>query len=208
MKKAKKRQFLYMGKTYEYELYTGGVKRINLRVRPDGSIRVSAPTLTPQRYIDTFLLRCGDRIAVAVARSQERGAPCVSPQTKAERAHSKERLLAMINECHARLVLPRFKALSLGLTEQQNAYITAPSAIRIREMKTRWGSCNAQKGTLNFNLRLLEVPVECLEYVVMHEFAHFVRPDHSPTYHALMDALLPDWRVRKKRLNGADRSQT
>ncbi|MBO7341951.1 MAG: M48 family metallopeptidase, partial [Clostridia bacterium] len=48
---------------------------------------------------------------------------------------------------------------------------------------------------------LIDRPLECVEYVVMHEFAHFVCPDHSAAYHALMTQLLPDWKARKQLLN-------
>ena len=68
-------------------------------------------------------------------------------------------------------------------------------------MKSRWGSCNFKKGTLNFNLYLIDQPVECIEYVVMHEFAHLIQPDHSPAYHALITALMSDWKARKAKLN-------
>ena len=51
--------------------------------------------------------------------------------------------------------------------------------VRIREMKTRWGSCNPAKGYINLNLKLIEKPTECIEYVVFHELAHLVHADHS-----------------------------
>lgn len=200
MKHPKQMQFTYGGEVYSYELYLGGVKRLNLRIRPDGSIRVSAPRLTPQRTIDDFLSLYGDKIAAAVLRAKARQQNDASTPTKAQQAAQKERLLVIIRECHQNLVLPRFDALDLALTEQQRRFILSPTAIRVRAMRTRWGSCNAQKGTLNFNLHLIDQPIECIEYVVMHEFAHFVHPNHSSAYHALMSALLPDWKQRKARL--------
>lgn len=200
MKKQTIRQFAYQAKTYEYELHLGGVKRLNLRIRPDGTIRVSAPRLTSQRTIDDFLSLYGDKIEAAVVRAQARQQNDAPTLTKAQQAAQKERLLAIIRECHQNLVLPRFDALDLALTERQRRFILSPTVIRIRVMKTRWGSCNAQKGTLNFNLHLIDQPIECIEYVVMHEFAHFVHPNHSSAYHALMSALMPDWKQRKARL--------
>ena len=200
MNKPKIRQFTYQGKTYAYELYLGGVKRINLRVRPNGTIRVSAPHLTPARHIDAFLMRCGDKIEAAVLRARERQQNNTPTPTKAELMTKKEQLLAIIRACHQNLVLPRFDALDLALTEEQSQFIHSPTAIRIRTMKTRWGSCNYRKGTLNFNLCLIDQPMECVEYVVMHEFAHFVHPNHSAAYHSLMSALMPDWKQRKARL--------
>ena len=203
MKKPKQMQFTYGGEVYTYELYLGGVKRLNLRIRPDGSIRMSAPRLTSQREIDTFLTRYGDRIAAAVARARQKTPPDISlSSSKQELIQKKEQLLAIIQSCHQSLILPRFSNLSIPMTDRQRRYIQSPTAIRIRVMKTRWGSCNFSKGTLNFNLNLIDQPTECIEYVVMHEFAHLIQPDHSYAYHALMDRLMPDWRIRRKKLNG------
>lgn len=190
--------FRYGGGDYPYELHIGGVKRLNLRVRPDGSIRLSVPRMTPQRQIDAFLDRYADRIAHAVARSQSKNRR-VPENASDDQIAKKEQLLAIINECHRSLVIPRFSALTM--TDEQRRFVTSPTAIRIHPMKTRWGSCNFKKGTLNFNLYLIDQPHECIEYVVMHEFAHFICPDHSPTYHALMTSLMPDWKARRVKLN-------
>ena len=190
--------FRYGGVDYPYELHIGGVKRLNLRVRPDGSIRLSVPRMTPQRQIDAFLDRYADRIAHAVARSQSKNRR-VPENASDDQIAKKEQLLAIIFECHRSLVIPRFSALTM--TDEQRRFVTSPTAIRIHPMKTRWGSCNVKKGTLNFNLYLIDQPLECIEYVVMHEFAHFIQPDHSPAYHALMTTLMPDWKARKAKLN-------
>jgi len=58
--------------------------------------------------------------------------------------------------------------------------------IRIRSMTSRWGSCQPQKGVLTFARQLLSAPPACQEYVVVHEFTHFLQADHSPKFHALM----------------------
>lgn len=196
--KYKQKSFVYGNTEYLYELHVGGVRRLNLRVRSDGTIRLSVPYATTQRQIDAFLDRYADRIAKAVARyqSKNRRVPENSPD---DQSVKKEQLLAIIHECHRSLVIPRFSG--LAMTDEQRRFVTSPTAIRIHPMKTRWGSCNFKKGTLNFNLYLIDQPRECIEYVVMHEFSHFICPDHSPAYHALMTALMPDWKERRAKLN-------
>lgn len=197
----KQRCFRYGGALYPYELHIDGVKRLNLRIRADGSLRVSVPRATSQRRIDAFLTSCGDKIAEAVARIQANKPAPKAHLSADEQVQKKECLLAIILDSHKNLVLPRVTALNLPMADEQQKFIISPQAIRIHPMKTRWGSCNFKKGTLNFNLYLIDQPMECIEYVVMHEFAHFLIHDHSPAYHALMTALMPDWKERKKRLN-------
>ena len=80
-------------------------------------------------------------------------------------------------------------------------YGVAMPTLRIRDMETRWGSCLAKKGVITLNKRLLEAPRHCIEYVVTHEFCHFIHPNHSKQYYAFLTMLMPDWRERKKVLD-------
>ena len=73
--------------------------------------------------------------------------------------------------------------------------------IKIRSMVSRWGSCHPTKGILTFARQLSEVPTSCLEYVVVHEFAHFIHPNHSPAFHQFLAEAMPDWKQRKALLN-------
>jgi predicted metal-dependent hydrolase len=63
----------------------------------------------------------------------------------------------------------------------------------VRRMKTRWGSCNIQKRTIRVNTSLATKPVECLEYIVVHELAHLLEPSHNGRFKGLMDKFLPAW---------------
>ncbi len=80
-------------------------------------------------------------------------------------------------------------------------YDVAMPVVRIREMDTRWGSCLVRKGIITLNKRLLEAPRNCIEYVVMHEFCHFIHPNHSKHFYGFLSMLMPDWRERKALLD-------
>jgi predicted metal-dependent hydrolase len=77
----------------------------------------------------------------------------------------------------------------------------AASSWRIRRMRTRWGSCNVRARRIWLNLALVDRPLECLEYVVVHELVHLHEPRHDARFHSWMDRHLPDWRERKALLN-------
>lgn len=65
-----------------------------------------------------------------------------------------------------------------------------PKSVVIRDQRTRWGSCSSS-GTLSFNWRLIMVPPTVLEYVVIHELAHMVHPNHSATYWSFVSRYYP-----------------
>ena len=68
-------------------------------------------------------------------------------------------------------------------------------------MATRWGTCNTDKKKLWFNLQLAQKPVECLEYIILHELIHLLERTHNSTFVAYMDLYMKDWRAVKKELN-------
>lgn len=71
----------------------------------------------------------------------------------------------------------------------------------IKQMKTEWGSCIARKRHLVFNLDLARVPIECIEYIVVHELTHLAVQNHGPAFQALMTQRLPNWKLLRKQLN-------
>ena len=68
-------------------------------------------------------------------------------------------------------------------------------------MTTRWGTCNTNTRTIWFNLQLAKKPIECLEYVILHELAHLKVKNHGKDFIAILDMYMPYWRETKKLLN-------
>ena len=75
-------------------------------------------------------------------------------------------------------------------------------AWKIQKMKTKWGSCNIESKRLLFNLELAKVPIECIEYIVVHEMLHLLELHHNDNFKALMDKYISDWQSRKEELKG------
>ena len=188
-KKSIRKTFAYAGTEYPYELYIGGVKRLNLRIRPDGSIRLSVPRAATQVQIDAFLAHYANRIAQVVARNQSRKRTASDTHSEDEAAR-KAKLFDIIRECHQNLVLPRM--LELELTDAQRRFIMSPTAIRIHPMKTRWGSCSAE-GNLNFNCLLMLTPREVLDSVIVHELCHRKHMNHSREFYREVRRVFPEY---------------
>jgi predicted metal-dependent hydrolase len=91
----------------------------------------------------------------------------------------------------ARLAKCREQTASLGLN---------PPELRLRRMRTRWGSCTTA-GVVSLNPDLVMVPSQCVDYVIIHELCHRKVLRHDPRFYRLLERYLPDWKARKARLD-------
>lgn len=168
-----------------YTLTRRRMKNMRMRVTPGtGELRVSAPLRMPQRTIDAWVLRQADWIERHRAAALERPEPLApGPEADRLRAEVRPAIERLMDHWVSRMGVPR-------------------PVWKTRIMRTRWGSCNAATASITLNLDLARRPERLLEYVVVHELAHLREAHHGPAFVALMDAHLPDWRVRRAELNG------
>lgn len=108
---------------------------------------------------------------------------------------AKEQLLDELYRREARLALQ-----PLAAKWEKNLGIEI-NHIYLQRMKTRWGSCNPQKGNIRLNLELAKKPLECLEYIFLHEALHFFVPNHGERFVALLDQHMSNWRTIRQVLN-------
>lgn len=78
------------------------------------------------------------------------------------------------------------------------------SGFTIRDMKTRWGTCNIRTKKICLSLQLAKKSPRCLEYVVIHELVHLIESSHNKVFKGYMDHFIPEWRMIKKELNGGN----
>ena len=149
------------GREVPYELERKPVKNINLRIRPDGSVHVSASARHTIKQIEA-LFAANEQMVLRSLERAELLQEKASSIRQVSRAAEGKLCEAVITEL-CRRYYPSFAAACKGGMPE----------IRYRRMKSRWGSCAPKTGVLTFNTRLAYVPEQCAEYVVVHEFCHF-----------------------------------
>ena len=107
---------------------------------------------------------------------------------------------AVLQRWYRRRLRDRLPAL---LAQWEPRVGVAAADVRIRRMKTRWGSCNPHARRIWLNPELARKPPACLEYVLVHELVHLIERRHTDRFRALMDRFLPRWRQRRDELNRA-----
>lgn len=219
-------------KEIHYQLERKPVKNLNLRIRSDISIYVSANSTVPIDEIDLFVISKASYISDAIERFNEMAK--YKPQPKqyvsGETFYIQGRALRLqVNKAEKDSILSDGVYLYLSVKDPEdtvrksrivNRYLNKQCKVvfeetmnliypvfkkydvcypelRIRNMETRWGTCLAKKGIITLNKRLLEAPRTCIEYVVMHEFCHFIHPNHSKYFYSFLTMLMPDWKERK-----------
>ena len=171
----------------EYTLTRKRVKNLNLRLAPDGSVRASAPLRASGAAVDAFVAAHAGWVQKALARQQaaEAARAALPTPTAAE--------CLPLFEAVSERVFPRFEKVLGG----------KKPVLKVRDMRTRWGSCHPAKRQITLAARLALQPPEAVEYVVVHEYCHFVHPDHQAGFWALVASILPDWKSRRALLRNA-----
>lgn len=171
----------------QVQLIQKDIKNMYLRYKGESdTVLVSAPFSMRERDIVHFIRERREWIADAKQRWQERSEE--KPEMTKEEAwkawvYLKEEIQKLLN-----LWAPQMGVI--------------PGGFKIRQMKTRWGSCNVRTHHMTFNLALAHVPYECLEYVVVHELSHLIEPSHNERFWRTMETYLPDAKLRRKKLKG------
>lgn len=90
---------------------------------------------------------------------------------------------------------------SKSLVHWQSKLGVEAKKLFVRRMRTKWGSCNADSGSIRLNTELIHKPKEALEFVIVHELLHFIERRHNDRFYSLLDAALPRWRLVRQELN-------
>ena len=91
-------------------------------------------------------------------------------------------------------------AVSVYMNDYQSKLSCAPIPFRILRRKSVWGTFNVRSRSIIFNLALAQVPLECVQYVVLHEMTHQYVHAHNAEFYQRMSAFMPDWKQRRATL--------
>ena len=219
-----------------YYLERKPVKNLNLRIRRDGSVFVSASRCVPQTEIDRFVQSKAKLVLSALERFRQ----TTLAKSQPKKYVSGETFCILGRNLRLKVLRAKKESISsdgayiyLGVKDPMNCsrksrlvrqfmdhqcqtvfadvmdkmfplvgkYGVKHPMLKIRSLKTRWGSCLMRKCVVTLNRGLIEAPMCCIEYVILHELCHFIHPNHSAKFYAFLSALMPDWKARKRLLD-------
>ena len=165
-----------------YTLEYKKIKNINLRIKNDGAIYVSVPERLSESIVEKFLVSKSEFILKAIEKYKTiKNKPIVKYYDEEE---IKEVILSLCKNTY-----PYFKEKGVNFPE-----------IRFRKMTSRWGSCIPSKGILTFNINLMYAPLECIDYVIKHEYTHFLQPNHQKEFYTELSKVCPGWKECRDKL--------
>ena len=211
-----------------YTLVTKQVKNINMRISSKGEVMVSANPFVPMDKIDDFVSSKVSWIVKHQKSMQERsqksmiddkhivlfGNSLKIRKTTGKYNHvsyDKDTLYVQCREqADPEKVIRQFldklcrdvflDIATLTFRSLSNYHLEFPD-VKIRDMKSRWGSCTPAKNSITLNRKLIHYPFEFIEYVVLHEFVHFIQPNHSKAFYNIIENYMPDYKTRMEMVN-------
>lgn len=228
------------GEVIEYTLVRKKVKNVNMRVKADGSVSVSAPSRISAKQIDDFVRSRYDFIRSSVERLSVESKSGLQEYDD-EKIYANGDKLSFLGEeltveivqgredgvyvSDGKLVISTFDVKNSNYVQKllRNFYYNSAVSlfrelneevsqvfferfhigkvpIKLRKMKTRWGSCHVTDGFIVMNTRLVSYPKGCARYVFVHEYSHFIEPNHSPQFYAVVASVMPDYKTFSSQL--------
>jgi predicted metal-dependent hydrolase len=156
-------------------------RRYLIRVRPDGSVRVTVPRWGSRQHAELFAEQQRPWIERQKARVEDTRSSCPTYTREA---------LSNLRSRALRELPPRLHALA-------GHHGLAVSRVSVRNQRSRWGSCSAS-GHISLNWRLILMPEAVCEYVLIHELMHLRRLDHSPQFWRLVAHACPAYQDARR----------
>ncbi len=164
-----------------YSLIRTDRRTVAIRITPGGGVEVRAPKNLPIKVIEKFLgekqgwikkkqIELSEKREITLNKKQLKFLSKIAADKLPSRC---EHFASLMGVCY--------------------------SGIKITSAATRWGSCSG-KNAICFSCRLMLMPEEAQDYVVVHELSHIIRKDHSKAFWKIVRSIMPDYMERKKLL--------
>jgi predicted metal-dependent hydrolase len=222
------------GREITYDLVRKKVKNVNLRIRADCSVYVSANEFISIEAIEKFLLAKADYIIAALDKYSEiakysnlkhnyvtgesfryLGRDLRLVVLQGDNSLYSDGIYLSLNVADTNDIALKSKLVEKWFDEQCRKivgeivdevfcvfrkYGVDKPKVSLKNMTSRWGSCQPKRGSITLNKQLIEVPKSAIKYVVVHEFVHFLHPNHSKNFYEMLTTIMPDWKEQKKLL--------
>lgn len=205
--------------------YRRGMKHIYLRVEKNADIVVSAPPRTPNYIIRKLVYDNMDELvkrrknllsSTSINREYKTGEKyfifgqeyelIVEERLKNKVLFDKNKINIYVkdenqnrekifNSAIRKLLLEKCK---LFVEKYEPIMNVKVKELRIKKMKTRWGTCNLEAQRIWINQELIKYPIECLEHIIVHEMTHLLEINHTPRFYNLLETFYPIYKENDK----------
>ena len=216
------------GKEVRYEFKRSHRRSVVAKIRRDGVIEVRAPLLYRESDMLVFFNQhkrwifnhydrlqntdnqqkkyvsgemhyyLGEKYVLQVVES-DKNSVSIDGNSLIVNVKSPELAESQINKWYKNRAKVVFNELMIPIIEKFRKYNVEPAKISIRDMRSMWGSCS-RRGNISLNLQLIKLNENCIRQVMIHEMCHLIYFNHQAGFHALMDEMMPDWKIWKKDL--------
>ena len=204
-----------------YTLLIKNVKNVNMRIEKSGEIVVTCNSYIPVEKVDAFViskfewiiknveqvkrkkkllesdqfyLYLGKKYLIEIIDSNHSGAKFLDNKLIVYKTDHDD-IEKIIQKFEKVISSKYFKKIMKEVYEKMalDYSITEPS-LKIRNMTSRWGSCMPSKNQITLNLQLIHYDEKFIEYVVLHEYAHLIQPNHSKAFYHVIEKYMPDYK--------------
>lgn len=208
-----------------YTLIIKNVKNINLHITRNGEIVVSCNAYVPLKKVDEFVgIKCQWILEkMRMIQQQQKilhdnqrflflgkSYPIKTVLSKTSGVRLREGICMIYkreSEDEYKILLQYEKEMAQKILKQKmkevyekmsHDYIINEPALKIRKMTSRWGSCMPKKNQITLNSQLIHYQEPFIDYVVIHEYAHLIQPNHSKAFYAIIEKYMPDYKEVSK----------
>lgn len=204
-----------------YTLLIKNVKNVNMKIEKNGEIIVTCNSYIPVDKVDAFVvskfewiikhveqakrkkrlledenyyLYLGKKYQIEIIESSHSGAKFLNNQLIVYKTKD-DGIDKIVQKFEKEIVSKYFKKIMHIVYEKMVMdYSIVEPSLKIRNMKSRWGSCMPSKNQITLNTQLIHYDEKFIEYVVLHEYAHLIQPNHSKAFYHVIEKYMPDYK--------------